>query len=86
MCGGKKAEEATPSDLFYSMHHPYAQALLASMPNLENTTEHALASIAGLPPDPSKETIGCRFAPRCEYATDQCHREDPPLTTCGDRA
>jgi peptide/nickel transport system ATP-binding protein len=86
MYGGKKAEEATTSDLFYSMHHPYAQALLASMPNLENTTKHALASIAGLPPDLSKEIIGCRFAPRCEYATDQCRRVDPPLTMSGDRA
>jgi oligopeptide/dipeptide ABC transporter ATP-binding protein len=63
------------------MRHPYTQALLASMPNLEYTTKHELSSIAGLPPDLSREIVGCRFAPRCEYATDQCRVEDPVLTT-----
>jgi oligopeptide/dipeptide ABC transporter ATP-binding protein len=80
MYAGKKAEEATTLELFSSMHHPYSQALLASMPNLENTSKHELASIAGLPPDLTKEIVGCRFAPRCSYATDQCRAEDPELT------
>ncbi|HUV57382.1 MAG TPA: ABC transporter ATP-binding protein [Acidimicrobiales bacterium] len=86
MYGGKKAEEATTDDLFKSMRHPYAQALLASMPNLENATKHELSSIAGLPPDLTKEIVGCRFAPRCAYATDQCRTIDPPLTGEGNRA
>ena len=47
MYGGKKAEEAPTVELFRPMHHPYTQALLASMPNLENTSKHELASIAG---------------------------------------
>ena len=68
------------------MRHPYSQALLASMPNLENTSKHELASIAGLPPDLSKEIVGCRFAPRCSYATDQCRVEEPPLTFQADHA
>jgi len=84
MYGGKKSEEGTTDDLFQSMHHPYTQALLASMPNLENTTKHELASIAGMPPSLTTEIVGCRFAPRCAYATDQCRREDPPLTGEGD--
>jgi oligopeptide/dipeptide ABC transporter ATP-binding protein len=86
MYGGVKAEEAPTIDLFHSMHHPYAQALLASMPNLENTSKHELASIAGLPPDLSREIVGCRFAPRCMYATDECRAEEPPLTIQGNRA
>jgi peptide/nickel transport system ATP-binding protein len=85
MYGGVKAEEARTEELFESMHHPYTQALLASMPNLENTTKHGLASIAGLPPDLTKEIVGCRFAPRCSYATDQCRAEEPALTMQGDR-
>ncbi|MGH9020106.1 MAG: dipeptide ABC transporter ATP-binding protein [Acidimicrobiales bacterium] len=85
MYGGKKAEEATTDELFHDMRHPYAQALLASMPNLENTSKHELSSIAGLPPDLTKEIVGCRFAPRCSYATDRCRIEDPPLTFDGDR-
>ena len=40
MYGGKKAEEATTERLFTAMRHPYTQALLASMPNLENTSKH----------------------------------------------
>ena len=80
MYGGMKAEEATTDELFDSMRHPYAQALLASMPNLENTSKHELASIAGIPPDLSKEIVGCRFAPRCAYATDQCRANEPELT------
>src|ERR1017187_7791586 len=83
MYGGKKAEEASTTELFNSMRHPYTQALLASMPNLESATKHKLASIAGLPPDLTKEIVACRFAPRCDYATDQCRREDPPLTDEG---
>src|SRR5579872_3968225 len=68
MYGGRKAEEAETNELFHAMRHPYSQALLASMPNLENTSKHELNSIAGLPPDLSKEIVGCRFAPRCGYA------------------
>ena len=80
MYGGKKAEEATTSELFRSMRHPYTQALLASMPNLENTSKHELSSIAGMPPNLSKAIVGCRFAPRCSFATDQCHAQEPDLT------
>ncbi len=80
MYGGRKAEQAPTDELFHSMRHPYAQALLASMPNLENASKHELASIAGLPPDLSKAIVGCRFAPRCSFAPDQCRAEDPPLT------
>ncbi|HUX05226.1 MAG TPA: ABC transporter ATP-binding protein [Acidimicrobiales bacterium] len=86
MYGGKKAEEAPTMDLFHAMRHPYAQALLASMPNLENASKHELSSIAGLPPDLSKEIIGCRFAPRCVYATDECRQHEPELTTNAEHA
>jgi oligopeptide/dipeptide ABC transporter ATP-binding protein len=85
MYAGKKAEQARTTDLFHSMHHPYTQSLLASMPNLENTTKHELASISGTPPDLTKEIVGCRFAPRCSYAQDDCRALEPPLTVAGDR-
>jgi peptide/nickel transport system ATP-binding protein len=79
MYGGKKAEEGPTIELFHSMRHPYTQALLASVPNLENTSKHELASIPGMPPNLAKEIVGCRFAPRCAYATDQCRIDDPPF-------
>ena len=65
MYGGRRPKRRRPTSCSTRMRHPYSQALLASMPNLENTTKHELASIAGLPPDLTKEIIGCRFAPRC---------------------
>ena len=86
MYGGRKAEQATTNEIFHGMRHPYTQALLASMPNLENTTKHELASIAGMPPDLTREIIGCRFAPRCAYASDRCRTEDPALTTVNDHS
>jgi peptide/nickel transport system ATP-binding protein len=86
MYAGKKAEEASTPEVFNSMRHPYTQALLASMPNLENTSKHKLASIAGMPPDLTKEITACRFAPRCAYATDQCRSEEPSLTLQGEHA
>ncbi len=86
MYAGKRAEQASTMSLFHDMRHPYTQALLASMPNLENASKHELASIAGLPPDLSKEIVGCRFAPRCAFATDQCRTSEPTLTTNDDGA
>ena len=86
MYAGERAEGASTGDLFHSMRHPYSQALLASMPNLENTTKHELASIAGMPPDLTKEIVGCPFASRCSRAQDRCHVEDPPLTFDGDHS
>ena len=86
MYGGKKAEEAATPELFRSMRHPYTQALLASMPNMENTTKHELSSIAGMPPNLSKVIVACRFAPRCSFATDQCRIEEPQLAVEGNHA
>jgi peptide/nickel transport system ATP-binding protein len=80
MYGGKKAEVSPTDELFKSMRHPYTQALLASMPSLETASKQELVSIAGMPPDLTKEIVACRFAPRCAYATDQCRQEDPQLT------
>jgi oligopeptide/dipeptide ABC transporter ATP-binding protein len=79
MYGGKKAEQGTTDEVFHAMHHPYTQALLSSMPSLETASKHELSSIAGMPPDLTKDIVGCRFAPRCSFATQQCRDEDPPL-------
>ena len=79
MYGGRKAEEAPTERLFNSMHHPYTQALLASVPSIESASKSQLSSIAGMPPDLTKEIVGCRFAPRCSFATDQCRQSEPEL-------
>jgi peptide/nickel transport system ATP-binding protein len=79
MYAGKIAEEATTHRLFQDMRHPYAEALLSSVPKVDQSPDQRLLSIAGLPPDLSQTITNCRFAPRCQYATDVCRQEDPPL-------
>ena len=79
MYAGKIAEEADTEELFTRMRHPYAEALLSSVPKLDQSPDERLLSIPGLPPDLSTDITNCRFAPRCPYATEQCREEDPPL-------
>ncbi|MBW4077664.1 MAG: ABC transporter ATP-binding protein [Acidobacteria bacterium] len=79
MYAGKVVEASSTSALFDEMHHPYSQALLASIPRLEQDNQQRLYSIPGLPPDLTNPPVGCRFAPRCSKATEKCHLEEPPL-------
>jgi peptide/nickel transport system ATP-binding protein len=58
---------------------PYTKALLRSIPKLDEPSHTRLATIAGRPPDLVNPPRGCRFAPRCAYARDRCHEEEPPL-------
>ncbi len=85
MYAGKVAEEAETGELFNRIRHPYSEALLASVPKLDQSRDERLASIPGLPPDLSQTITSCRFAPRCQYATEQCRTEDPPLVDTDDR-
>ena len=80
MYAGKIAESASTVDLFENTRHPYTQALLASIPRLDQRSETALYSIPGLPPDLSNPPAWCRFQPRCRYATSRCHEEEPALS------
>ncbi len=84
MYAGKIAEEAETQELFSHMRHPYAEALLASVPKLDQHASERLHSIAGLPPDLSQVHTNCRFHPRCAYATDQCREHEPPLEVVTD--
>jgi peptide/nickel transport system ATP-binding protein len=83
MYAGKVAEEASTRELFRAKRHPYSEALLASVPRLDQARSDRLVSIAGLPPDLSQTITNCRFAPRCRYATDVCREQEPPLNSDG---
>src|SRR6266700_4248112 len=80
MYAGRIVETAETDRLFTSMHHPYTQALLASIPRLNQDARQRLLNISGLPPDLANPPAGCRFAPRCSKATDKCRTDEPPLT------
>src|SRR5689334_6131613 len=79
MYAGRVVETAEAATLFDHMHHPYTQALLASIPQLDQDMRKALHAIPGLPPDLAHPPEGCRFAARCYRATDKCRAEEPPL-------
>jgi peptide/nickel transport system ATP-binding protein len=79
MYAGRVVETAEVVNLFHDMHHPYTQALLASIPQLSQDTRKALHAIPGLPPDLANPPAGCRFAPRCPRVTDKCREQEPPL-------
>ena len=79
MYAGKIVESATTDRLFEDVHHPYTEALLASIPQLDQDKTQRLYAIPGLPPDFSRALRACRFAPRCRYATEVCRAEEPPL-------
>jgi peptide/nickel transport system ATP-binding protein len=79
MYAGEKIETATTLDLFSHIRHPYTEALLASIPKLNQDKSQELYSIPGVPPDLRKPPPACRFAPRCAFATERCRTEKPPL-------
>src|SRR5262245_9401733 len=80
MYAGRLVETADTHTLFEHMHHPYTQALLASIPRLSQDSRQRLLNIPGLPPDLTRPPEGCRYAPRCSRATDKCRANEPTLT------
>ena len=81
MYAGKVVEEANVEQLFDAPLHPYTQGLIRSIPRIdrEATRRARLSAIPGTVPSLLKPPTGCRFAPRCQFATDICRREAPPL-------
>ena len=78
MYAGEIVEEAPVEILFNNPTHPYTEGLIASVPKLGSGVK-VLPSIPGSVPDLSMLPKGCRFAPRCKYATERCHNEEPDL-------
>ena len=78
MYAGRIVEEAPVELLFSSPMHPYTQGLLSSMPRLDEKKER-LPVIPGNVPALNDMPSGCRFNPRCPYASDICRRETPML-------
>jgi peptide/nickel transport system ATP-binding protein len=81
MYGGRLVEKAPTRELFANMRMPYTKSLMRSIPKLDDASHTRLLTIPGRPPDLVSPPAGCRFAPRCAYARDKCHQEDPPLVT-----
>ncbi len=79
MYGGQVMETAGADDVFFEPRHPYSRALLETMPQ-NHHGDGELAVIDGMVPSSSAWPAGCRFAPRCAHATDECVQAVPALT------
>lgn len=76
---GKLIEKAPSDELFQNPTHPYTKALLSAipLPNIHKKTERIL--LKGEITSPIEPKPVCRFANRCNYATDRCRSEEPKL-------
>ena len=83
MYAGRVVETATTGELFRSPRHRYTEALMESLPESamrETSARGRLYSIPGLPPDLSRPLTGCRFAPRCRFASPECRTDEVTLS------
>jgi oligopeptide/dipeptide ABC transporter ATP-binding protein len=78
MYAGQIMESAPTAALLGTPFHPYTLGLKNAFPNLTGEVRE-LVSIPGAPPDLSRPPGGCRFHPRCPFATALCAAEVPPL-------
>ena len=82
MYAGKLVEYGPTASVFARPRHPYAYLLLRSTPSISGPRRQ-LAPLEGEPPDLLDPPTGCRFHPRCPFATEQCVRDEPPLEEIG---
>ena len=81
MYAGLVVEEASVEQLFEAPRHPYTQGLIGSIPRVDRAggRKTRLEAIAGVVPSLLNPPPGCRFAPRCRFASTVCREATPPL-------
>lgn len=77
---GQVVEQTSAKVIFTDcpVSHPYTEGLMHSIPRL-GTTKEKLEPIPGVVPHPLALPKGCKFAPRCKYATQKCMEQEPEL-------
>ena len=76
MYAGSIVEYGNREQIFHRPTHPYTKGLFACIPNLKDE-DTKLVPIEGMMPDPTRLPTGCRFHPRCPYATEECSGVNP---------
>ena len=84
MYAGKIMEFGDAHGIFISPIHPYTRALMSAFPSVTGE-KRELAGLSGELPDLLNPPSGCRFHPRCEYATQECVTQEPPIVRIGER-
>jgi peptide/nickel transport system ATP-binding protein len=79
MYAGRVVEQTDVATVFAAPGHPYTALLLKSLPSLEASRKRELPVIQGSVPEPASWPGGCRFHPRCPFATAVCGEQAPPL-------
>jgi peptide/nickel transport system ATP-binding protein len=83
MYAGRVVEIGKTKDIFYHPRHPYTLGLIQAVPTVTGGFE-ALASIPGSPPNLVDLPTGCKFHPRCRFATEKCKQQEPNLEKVGE--
>jgi len=78
---GKIVEKSSADTILSEPLHPYTKLLISSALLLEEKSLESSLKPIGEPPSAINPPLGCRFHPRCPYATEKCKREEPPLVT-----
>ena len=78
MYAGRLVEIGSSEQIFKNPQHPYTYGLMSAFPSIVGP-KRELAVLPGEPPDLLHPPSGCRFHPRCPYATEICTREVPPM-------
>lgn len=79
MYAGSIVERGTGDEIFHNPQHPYTWGLLGSMTRLDEVQQERLNSVRGAPPSLINPPTGCRFGPRCDFATEICREALPIL-------
>ena len=80
MYAGRIVETAPTKTLFTEPKHRYTSSLMAALPERALAAGTKLFSIPGAPPSLTNLPVGCRFAARCLWATDECRAGYPDLS------
>ena len=74
---GQMIEKASKNEIFKHPLHPYTIALLSAIPSVNIREKKEKIILKGEIGSPVNPKPGCRFAPRCPFATEQCRKENP---------
>jgi peptide/nickel transport system ATP-binding protein len=78
MYNGSIVEYGDKRQIYTNTQHPYTIGLFNCIPDI-TVDQEMLVPIKGVMPDPTKKTIGCSFAPRCDNVMECCFKSKPPV-------
>jgi peptide/nickel transport system ATP-binding protein len=80
---GQIVELADTAKLYYTPRHPYTEALMSAIPDIDPDTQMTPVLLSGERPNPADPPSGCRFHTRCRYADQTCRTTQPALREIG---